>query len=158
MLTTYCKVLERPRCKDVVSKFNKCDEKQTSLSELVVNELTLLHEFYDDVNIRDEILLSLERTCIKLLEKSTGFNKEDFLQFYSKRLDYNKRLNHYTAYKAILDAATDIGKVQVGKDQEKAQSEKDSHSKNRGGKKPNQQLGTYTMETFRKPNEQLFFQ
>ena len=28
-------------------------------------------------------------------------------------------------------------KVQVGKDQEKAQSAKDSHSKNRGGKKPN---------------------
>ena len=28
-------------------------------------------------------------------------------------------------------------KVQVGKDQEKAQSEKDSHSKNRGRKKPN---------------------
>ena len=31
----------------------------------------------------------------------------------------------------------DRKKVQVGKDQEKAQSEKDSHSKNRGGKKPN---------------------
>ena len=28
-------------------------------------------------------------------------------------------------------------KVQVGKDQEKALSEKDSHSKNRGGKKVN---------------------
>ena len=28
-------------------------------------------------------------------------------------------------------------RVQVGKDQEKAQSERDSHSKNRGGKKPN---------------------
>ena len=28
-------------------------------------------------------------------------------------------------------------KVQIGNDQEKAQSEKDSHSKNRGGKKPN---------------------
>ena len=28
-------------------------------------------------------------------------------------------------------------KVQVGKDQEKAQSDKDSHSKNRGGKTPN---------------------
>ena len=28
-------------------------------------------------------------------------------------------------------------RVQVGKDQEKAQSEKDSHSKNRGGKKLN---------------------
>ena len=30
-----------------------------------------------------------------------------------------------------------VKKVQVGKDQEKAQSEKDSHSKNRGGKKTN---------------------
>ena len=48
--------------------------------------------------------------------------------------------------------------VQVGKDQEKTQSEKDSHSKIRGGKKPNQQSGTYTMKTFRKPNEQLFSQ
>ena len=28
-------------------------------------------------------------------------------------------------------------KVQVGKDQEKAQSDKDSHSKTRSGKKPN---------------------
>ena len=28
-----------------------------------------------------------------------------------------------------------LNKVQVGKDQEKAQSEKDSHSKNQGGKK-----------------------
>ena len=47
-------------------------------------------------------------------------------------------------------------KVQVGKDQEKAQSEKDSHSKNRGGKKLNYLSGTYTMKTYRKPNEQLF--
>ena len=39
-------------------------------------------------------------------------------------------------------------KVQVGKDQEKAQSEKDSHSK-----KPRWEK---TMKTFRKPNEQLF--
>ena len=30
-----------------------------------------------------------------------------------------------------------LKKVQEGKDQEKAQSEKDSHSKNQGGKKPN---------------------
>ena len=35
--------------------------------------------------------------------------------------------------------------VQVGKDQEKAQSEKDSHSKNRGGKK-NKQTNTYTIK------------
>ena len=32
-------------------------------------------------------------------------------------------------------ATSCLEKVQVGKDQEKAQSEKDSHSKNRGGKK-----------------------
>ena len=39
----------------------------------------------------------------------------------------------------LLYSAVDQGdkKVQVGKDQQKAQSEKDSHSKNRGGKKPN---------------------
>ena len=41
---------------------------------------------------------------------------------------------------------THYKKVQLGKDQEKAQSEKDSHFKNRGGKKPNQQPGTYTMK------------
>ena len=35
------------------------------------------------------------------------------------------------------EIVNDRRKVQVGKDQEKAQSEKDSHSKNRGGKKPN---------------------
>ena len=35
---------------------------------------------------------------------------------------------------ALMDC---LKKVPVGKDQEKAQSEKDSHSKNRGGKKPN---------------------
>ena len=48
--------------------------------------------------------------------------------------------------------------VQVGKDQEKAQSEKDSHSKNLGGKNLNKQSGIYTMQTYRKPNEQLFSQ
>ena len=39
--------------------------------------------------------------------------------------------------KNINRAEEHVEKVQVGKDQEKAQSEKDSHSKNRGGKKPN---------------------
>ena len=45
--------------------------------------------------------------------------------------------------------------VQVGKDQQKEQSEKDSHSKNRDGKNQinNQVL---IMKTYRKPNEQLF--
>ena len=39
--------------------------------------------------------------------------------------------------KSCLVTVSFLKKVQVGKDQEKAQSEKDSHSKNRGGKKPN---------------------
>ena len=38
---------------------------------------------------------------------------------------------------AIYIAQNKEKKVQVGKDQEKAQSEKDSHSKNRDGKKLN---------------------
>ena len=41
-------------------------------------------------------------------------------------------------------------KVQVSNDQEKAQSERDSLSKNGGGKKLDSQLGTYTMKTYRK--------
>ena len=42
-----------------------------------------------------------------------------------------------TDYDETSIVSLDSKKVQVGKDQEKAQSEKDSHSKNRGGKKPN---------------------
>ena len=49
-------------------------------------------------------------------------------------------------------------KVQVGKDQEKAQPEKDSHSKNRGGKKTKLTIRYLYHETYRKPNEQLFSQ
>ena len=48
-------------------------------------------------------------------------------------------------------------KVQVGKDQEKAQSEKDSQSKNRGGKNK-LTIRYFYHETYRKPNEQLFSQ
>ena len=52
---------------------------------------------------------------------------------------------------AIYIAQNKEKKVQVGKYQEKAQSEKDSHSKNRDGKKLNKQSSTYTMKTYRKP-------
>ena len=40
--------------------------------------------------------------------------------------------SHTTFFIGIIPS---YKKVQVGKDQEKAQSEKDSHSKNRGGEK-----------------------
>ena len=46
--------------------------------------------------------------------------------------------------------------VKVGNDQKMAQSERKSYHKNRGGKKLNRQLGTYTKKTYRKPSQQLF--
>ena len=52
----------------------------------------------------------------------------------------NKTKDNNSNFKVKLDdnvITNESEKVQVGKDQEKAQSEKDSHSKNRGGKKPN---------------------
>ena len=57
---------------------------------------------------------------------------------------------------SILKGLKDLKKVQVGKDQEKAQSEKDSHSKNRGGKKNKLTIRYLYHETYHKPNEQLF--
>ena len=46
-------------------------------------------------------------------------------------------ISKYTIYKTSKLTLQISKKVQVGKDQEKTQSEKDSHSKTRGGKKPN---------------------
>ena len=74
-------------------------------------------------------------------------------RYINPKITLEQRLCKECESRAVEDE-----KVQVGKDQEKAQSEKDSHSKNRGGKKQNQQSGTYTSKTFRKPNEQLFSQ
>ena len=42
-------------------------------------------------------------------------------------------------------------KVQVGNNQEKAQSERESLSKNRGREKINNQVLIHTMQTYRKP-------
>ena len=53
--------------------------------------------------------------------------KADALKFAKE-----KYFNGYSGTRSVQEK-----KVQVGKDQEKAQSEKDSHSKNQDGKKPN---------------------
>ena len=52
---------------------------------------------------------------------------------------YNKPIRNtiFNFNKLVSDLDIHAKKVQVGKDQEKVQSEKDSHSKNQGGKKPN---------------------
>ena len=47
-------------------------------------------------------------------------------------------------------------KEKVGDDQEMAQPERKSHSKNRGGKKFNTGVRTYIEKIYRKPSEQLF--
>ena len=49
-------------------------------------------------------------------------------------------------------------KVQVGNDQEKAQSEKKIPIPKPSRKNLNKQSGTYTMKPYRKTNEQLFSQ
>ena len=79
--------------------------------------------------------------------RATSLSTYDFSTLYTtlphnlikeKLLDliewtFKRALKNYGS----LYLACNDRKVQVGKDQEKAQSEKDSHSKNRGGKKPN---------------------
>ena len=104
MLNTHCMMLERPRCKAVVSKFNKYEEKLVPLSELVVEKLMLLLEFYDDISIRDEILSSLKHLKE---EKNSCLKKEDFLKIYSRRLDYHKLFN-ITAFKTIFDIGDEL--------------------------------------------------
>ena len=51
--------------------------------------------------------------------------------------DYIKHVQECRQARAPTVITCSVCKVQLGKDQEKAQSEKDSHSKIRGGKKPN---------------------
>ena len=74
-----------------------------------------------DFNARNKCLTA------KLLQQGYRYHKlrKTFSKFYRRH------------YELISKYNVGLKKVQVGKDQEKAQSEKDSHSKNRGGKKPN---------------------
>ena len=69
---------------------------------------------------------SLRRTNFQINHKSSAQKLRDF-----------KRRQTFLERKTICLSLPGAEKVQVGKDQEKAHSEKDSHSKNRGGKKPN---------------------
>ena len=105
---------------------------------------------------RRGILIS-ERTCIGLSNRTQSHSEHYIVSLKSK--DTNNFKNSFSTYCRVITMSYMLKqslltfrrkafgkKVQVGKDQEKAQSEKDSHSKNLGGKKPNQQSGTYTMK------------
>ena len=86
-----------------------------------------------------------------MVQRETGANWQEKLQVMIGWVQYNtslgpNQLHHREVCSKfylwdLISSTNDRGiyskKVQVGKDQEKAQSEKDSHSKNRGGKKPN---------------------
>ena len=72
-------------------------------------------------------------TLIILILPSDKYLRE-FETFDHRQKSYHHTLRSCQSYEIFSRA---VKKVQVGKDQEKAQSEKDSHSKNRGGKKPN---------------------
>ena len=85
------------------------------------------------------------------------FGNIAFYHFNDNHTDRQSETLRFTIL-MIITLIANLKKVQAGKDQEKVQSEKDSHSKNRGRKKPNQQSGTDTKKTFRKPNDQLFSQ
>ena len=70
--------------------------------------------------------------CCLAHRGSTGVFRLRLLRIFSKLFWSRWKLTE-----SVSHLVTNYQKVQVGKDQEKAQSEKDSHSKNRGGKKPN---------------------
>ena len=58
-------------------------------------------------------------------------------KFIGRALSPDDMSSLHDVYQEIESNGRIKKKVHVGIDQEKAQSEKDSHSKNRGGKKPN---------------------
>ena len=71
----------------------------------------------------------------------------------------NRTLVFFFFRRNLFSCPKDVRKKeQVGNDQEKAQSEKDSHSKTQGGKKKKLTIRYLYHETYRKPNEQLFSQ
>ena len=71
--------------------------------------------------------LEINVKTVQLLQQGYRFHnlRKSFAKFYLRHYELISKYN--VGYK----------KVQVGKDQEKSQSEKDSHSKNQGGKKTN---------------------
>ena len=69
---------------------------------------------------------------LSLLKKDVYFQRFKQVNVFVDRSYYGP---YYLSLNVLKLPKDQEKKVQVGKDQEKAQSEKDSHSKNRGGKK-----------------------
>ena len=86
----------------------------------------------DHAKLRQLMLVEEFKRCIHSDVKSFLDEREVETLDVAARLADDYALTHKVSF-----VNKSYKKVQVGKDQEKAQSEKDSHSKNRGGKKPN---------------------
>ena len=94
----------------------------------------------DHAKLRQLMLVEEFKRCIHSDVKSFLDEREVETLDVAARLADDYALTHKVSfvnkpYKKPFNPQ--FKKVQVGKDQEKAQSEKDSHSKNQGGKKPN---------------------
>lgn len=81
-LCNYCTIFKRSRCRDVLLEFLKYKHEEGTVSEQVALKIKLLMEFYDDDNIREEIIASLER--ILDTTEDNELQKKEFLQIYSK--------------------------------------------------------------------------
>ena len=115
------------QCVNVVTVNDVTIVMVTSLKNMTFSVSCRLHERYNLLKI--------------------GFIYHDCTHFYNASftgslsiivyiLFLPKGTNNIDLHSNNIDQHSDK-KVQVGKDQEKAQSEKDSHFKNQGGKKPN---------------------
>ena len=119
--------------------FNICDKNIQVTNQYVYLGL-LLTEHLDYKMMAKHVSKSASRALGLVISKFKAFGG---LPFYTFTKLYDAIVWSTISYGAAIwgdrsfSCINTIQKVQVGKDQEKAQSEKDSHSKNRGGKKPN---------------------
>ena len=107
--------------------YQKSDRKSKLIDLCVKNGLYMTRPDQDRINIDEDVSLQTLNKTVSELQQTvlslTG-NVQKLLQDKAPSMGDTTQVRNNK-------------KVQVGKDQEKAQSEKDSHSKNRGGKKPN---------------------
>ena len=99
-------------------------------------QMTPKHENMKYVDQEKQHVFSCKHeSTLKTMEFSESDEQLSLLTVRQHFLSYMKNSCSYSTLYYLY--STLYKKEQVGKDQEKAQSEKDSHSKNRGGKKPN---------------------
>ena len=152
-------------CNDRKAFFTSSDQSRYTLWSCQ-NVCDALSYLIDNIYIRFGTKLYRQIVGIPMGTNCASLVADVFLYCYER--DFMDSLNHdnqadvieaFNSTSRYVDDLLNIDKkVQVGKDQENAQSEKDSHSKNRGGEKTKLTIRYLYHETYRKPNEQLFSQ